>query len=66
MVETNVATLGKAVLPLFRSQDFFMPDPVDYAAALGPKGLGKYQAELDKIAATVPAEMGEPEKQAAR
>lgn len=47
-------------------QDFVMPDPVDYAAALGPKGLEKYRAELDKVAAGIPPEMDEAQRQAAR
>ncbi|MEO6531710.1 MAG: DUF6880 family protein, partial [Specibacter sp.] len=46
-------------------QDFFMPDPVDYAPALGPKGLAKYQAGLDKVAETIPAETAPEEKRAA-
>lgn len=46
-------------------QDFFLIDPVDYAPALGAKGLAKYQDELEQIAATIPAEPGEAEKRAA-
>ncbi len=46
-------------------QDFFELDPVDYADALGQRGLTKYRAELDKIAATVPPEPSEAQRKAA-
>lgn len=46
-------------------QDYFDIDPVDYAVALGERGLARYSAELAKIAATVPPEKTEVEKKAA-
>lgn len=36
------------------TQDFFSIDIVNYASALGKAGVAKYEAELEKVAATIP------------
>lgn len=56
---------GRLVMWMIRfqfgdGQDFILIDPADYASALGPKGLAKYEAELGKLSATIPPEP-EPE-----
>lgn len=46
-------------------QDVILIDPAEYAPALGPKGLAKYEAELGKVSATIPPEPASKGSQAA-